>query len=181
MRISKARKLFGESRRLTSLQLCVSFIFETCKYFDPLFLTVAQCVWNLFEVAKFNYSRYFFSYLNQTFNRLRKQSVTIFSSRLKKNSNGTSYTFLPICLFLLQVYTKLSGTFVFTEKGIGVYLRNWQVIYFQIREKIWFNLFILLNMSWTFLTQMLFNKCNEKWWYDHFCGPVGNEKGIKKG
>jgi len=29
VRISKARKLFGESRRLTSLQLCVSFIFET--------------------------------------------------------------------------------------------------------------------------------------------------------
>ena len=103
MRISKARKLFGESRRLTSLQLCVSFIFETCKYFDPLFKTVTQCVRSLFEVANFNYSRYFFSYLNQTFNRLRKQLETI-SSNLSGLKKIQMWLHRAFCLFACFCY-----------------------------------------------------------------------------
>ena len=101
---------------------------------------VAQCARSLFEVAKYNFKCVInlLSFVNQTFNRLLEQSKTI-SSNLRK----VKCDFIKLFVSSTSVHNKLSETFVFTEKSIGLYLISSSIS--KLGKK--YDSIFLLNMS----------------------------------
>ena len=100
---------------------------------------LAQCARSLFEVAKYNLKCVLnlLSFVNQTFNRLLEQSKTI-SSNLKVKCD-----FIKLFVSSTSVHNKLSETFVFTEKSIGLYLISSSIS--KLGKK--YDSIFLLNMS----------------------------------